>query len=405
MKIKTIHFGNKLWVIFFFSSVIVSSCINTNQNPRSENRSEPLSPVNQHLYDTIKSSLSNSNEIGKIGRRYFSEHTDVHVNFKLSNSISDTVVHLEAGDTQIQGMISRPIIYDNNLLVLSESGQIICFYMDGFTRNIELEKILNTHKFAYIDVCNKKLFGFSWSKEILEFDNDQWMSSNSKNCNPVRRLLYEDSKVLISSYTKRWYPRSGQFFVLMKEKNNLYVGTSNKYPSSVQLHEGNIKALMTHGEIGGVYEYEFSVKDDLIEIEDSDQLRIASSLPVGYHEEGKKELDWNRLYRDDTIIPPNLPEFTITSIELDNQYYYLGEIQDQAFLFSLDSSMLNVLYSFTFNKGPYNFCYSRQFDNNSTIITYLKATSMKVGEGVYVDGVEGFLIIKEGVIYMVDLGT
>jgi hypothetical protein len=118
--------------------------------------------------------------------------------------ISDTLIEFNKKEIVLPGPNmdnpyprSYSVIYKDNIVSLFDKHGFICHKLSDYTRNFELEKILNTKQFAYDWLIDNNLYGYSNGKFWILDKSGRWKKSDLKLPFEKKPKLFNDDKYIV----------------------------------------------------------------------------------------------------------------------------------------------------------------------------------------------------------------
>ncbi|MBO0357875.1 hypothetical protein J0X19_07960 [Hymenobacter sp. BT186] len=136
--------------------------------------------------------------------------------------------------------LSFSVVYQGNLIALFQPGRFACYRLPELTRNLVLEKQLNTRKFAYHWVLNGRLVGLSGGRCLVFSENTGWQPYAGPMPLGKQPKLFEDARYIVCAKCNgEW---GGEVYFYDKQKQLYYLAEAT-CPAAVMERDGKYFVL------------------------------------------------------------------------------------------------------------------------------------------------------------------
>lgn len=172
---------------------------------------------------------------------------DFNVIFSESSlDFKDKVIVLGNPNQDDSFPLSFSVIFKENIVSLFEPGTFACHKLTDFSRNKELENVLNTKQFEYHWLIDNKLYGLSNEEYWLFDDKDSWIKSDQKLPFGKKPKLFENKEYLV--YCDCQGEWGGTVYFYNRTNENIYFTEATCANSIIETDEGyKVLSHLAHG--------------------------------------------------------------------------------------------------------------------------------------------------------------
>ena len=142
--------------------------------------------------------------------------------------------------------LSFSVIFNENIVSLFEPGIFVCHKLTNYSRNEELEKVLNTKQFEYHWLIDNKLYGLSNGKYWLLDSLNNWVKTAQQIPFDKKPKLFENKEYLAyCDCNGEW---GGTVYFYNRTNENIYFTEATCANSIIETNKGyNVLSHLGHG--------------------------------------------------------------------------------------------------------------------------------------------------------------